>query len=108
MKIVRCDICNKEMEFKPFECDSETQYYTLINKYAGRDLETDICNGCMHKLIDFVNDTSVVTNRAKGVWTSKFYQGVDKLLYECSNCHTRHTITNYCPNCGAKMKGTDE
>ena len=59
MNIVRCDICDKEMRFKPFECDSETQYYTLINKYAGRELETDICNECMHKLIDFVEKRGV-------------------------------------------------
>lgn len=54
MKIVRCDICYKEMMFKPFERDSETQYYTLIKNYAGQELGTDICNECMHKLIDFV------------------------------------------------------
>lgn len=59
MNIVKCDICNKEMSFLPFERDSETQYYTLINKYGGRDLETDICNECMHKLIDFVNGRGV-------------------------------------------------
>lgn len=59
MNIVRCDICDKEMRFKPFECDSQTQYYTLINKYGGRDIETDICNECMHKLIDFVKNRGV-------------------------------------------------
>ena len=48
---------------------------------------------------------SVVSSRAKGVWMPRFYQGVDKLLYECSNCHTLHVINNYCPNCGTKMKG---
>lgn len=41
----------------------------------------------------------------EGVWMPRFYQGIDKLLYECSNCHTLHVIANYCPNCGAKMKG---
>ena len=48
---------------------------------------------------------SVVPSRAKSVWMPRFFQGVDKLLYECSNCHTLHVIANYCPNCGAKMKG---
>ena len=51
------------------------------------------------------NAPSVVPSRAKSVWMPKFFQGVDKLLYECSNCHTLHVISNYCPNCGRKMKG---
>lgn len=54
MKIIRCDICDKEMRPYRFDCDSETQYYTLIKNYAGKELGTDICNECMHKLIDFV------------------------------------------------------
>ena len=44
----------------------------------------------------------------QGVWMPRFHQGVDKLLYECSNCHTLHVIANYCPNCGAKMGGDTE
>ena len=54
MKVVKCDICDKEMTNYIFDRDSETQYYVLINKYAGMEHETDICNECMHKLIDFV------------------------------------------------------
>lgn len=59
MKIVRCDICYKEMRACPLDRDSETQYYTLINKSDGRELGTDICNECMHKLIDFVKRRGV-------------------------------------------------
>lgn len=56
----------------PLDRDSETQYYTLINKYAGRDLETDICNECMHKLIDFVKAPSVVPQVNKNEWVEEF------------------------------------
>lgn len=42
-----------------------------------------------------------VKNTKEGEWIPRYHQGVDKLICECSNCHTLHVITNYCPNCGA-------
>ena len=51
------------------------------------------------------NAPSVIPKPKEGEWMPRHHQGVDKLICECSNCHTLHVITNYCPNCGAKMKG---
>ena len=104
MKITRCDICNNEMRNSIFDRDSETQYYTLINKYAGRELETDICNGCMHKLIDFVNAPSLVPNRQQGEWIVR-----ENGNNECSVCgrEKQDGWINFCGFCGAKMKGAD-
>ena len=30
------------------------------------------------------------------------------LVYRCSECNAVGAFTNYCPNCGAKMKGADD
>ena len=29
-------------------------------------------------------------------------------VYKCSLCGCEHMYSNYCPNCGAKMKGIDD
>lgn len=49
---------------------------------------------------------------AQGEWINREYCQVDEDAYEvatCSNCKSEITIEypydNYCPNCGAKMKG---
>lgn len=48
---------------------------------------------------------SVIPKPKEGEWMPRHHQGVDKLICECSNCHTLHVITNFCPNCGADMRG---
>ena len=40
----------------------------------------------------------------KGIFTNGL--GISWYCFECSKCHSQKTSTsNYCPNCGAKMKG---
>ena len=43
-----------------------------------------------------------------GRWTMQKFDGL--LYVVCSVCGNKATshITNYCPNCGAKMKGEEE
>ena len=77
----------------------------LEQKYKAKDIFDTEYEDWFVFVPTIENAPSVVPSRAKSVWMPRFYQGVDKLLYECSNCHTLHVIANYCPNCGAKMKG---
>ena len=48
-------------------------------------------------------------DRPKGEWICAT-DGNSFTLYECSRCGTyhAHNYHNYCPNCGAKMKGGAE
>ena len=41
----------------------------------------------------------------EGKWLPKdvMIRSIDALNYTCSECGTEGHITNYCPNCGAKM-----
>lgn len=58
---------------------------------------------------DIKNAPSVVPSRAEGEW---YRQTTDHFDYwECSECGMGvglDDIKNYCPNCGAKMKGPDD
>ena len=87
----------------------EEQYWQALipKEMVNTDVELGINIGIekMHNIIKGSAERSAEQSRADGVWMPRFYQGVDELLYECSNCHTLHVIANYCPNCGAKMKG---
>ena len=57
---------------------------------------------------DLAKIPSVIPKPKVSEWIPRYHQGVDKLICECSNCHTLHAISNFCPNCGAKMKGADD
>jgi rubrerythrin len=49
--------------------------------------------------------------QSEGEWEKRTYIIFDseKIGYHCSECNTTwDTPTNYCPNCGAKMKGGAE
>lgn len=52
--------------------------------------------------------TADVRENVKGVW---LYKGLDfeiDSLYQCSACkHYHWSKSNYCPNCGADMRGGD-
>lgn len=46
--------------------------------------------------------------RPRGEWEEPFEMG-DKSYHKCSNCHISTQlilISNFCPNCGAKMGGS--
>ena len=54
-------------------------------------------------------------DRPKGEWINREYCQVDEDAYEvatCSNCKSEITIEypydNFCPNCGAIMKGNEK
>ena len=60
----------------------------------------------------FMAIEALSADRPMGEWINQdngaFYP------YECSNCHEQpfcddygYHLTNYCPNCGARMKGGD-
>lgn len=53
------------------------------------------------------------TDRPQGEWTDIYQLSTDgRMTAQCKNCREkiifRDKTPNYCPNCGAKMKGADD
>lgn len=45
--------------------------------------------------------------RPEGEWLFKKQTNDNHITGQCSNCKERSRINNYCPCCGAKMKGEE-
>lgn len=49
-----CDFCGEELSLYLPERDSRTQFYTLVKNIGEpNQTETDICNACLRKIVDF-------------------------------------------------------
>lgn len=51
-----------------------------------------------------------LTNRPQGKWIHDYHFGLELPEHMCSVCgewEYSDSESNYCPNCGAKMKGVD-
>lgn len=90
----------------------------FCKKYAlDRDgVRCEYCTvGRIHQIIRDMPAADVVERkRKKGEWIEKPYvtmEGyVDGVIYHCSKCGkkaTKYTLSKYCPNCGADMRGQD-
>lgn len=85
----------------------------LIDRQALReDIEKIYKYDCQTFVVHYaqvIDDLSFIEPKRKktGHWidTDNYYQ-----RWKCSECgcHTRDAEPNYCPNCGADMRGTDE
>ena len=64
------------------------------------------CKNC--KYYDDIEDTEPTKH---GRWVHKYGDGHEEPAItggECSLCGFVNTVTNYCPNCGAKMDGVSD
>lgn len=85
------------------ELISREEAIKMVNKWFNLiELNADI-------LVDSINSLPTIEERKEGHWIKH----IDDLFpadstIECSVCHEEQYTTiddNYCPNCGAKMKG---
>ena len=93
--------------------EQELEHYTLTE----REVKTDIdlgWNMAFDKVFEVIEDApSVIPSRAEGEWIRTF-DGNEWYWY-CSSCKEQwyeddlymggNEFPNFCPNCGAKMKG---
>ena len=66
----------------------------------------------IRKLTDYIEDADVVEPK-RGEWIVHFDDLFpEESTEECSVCHAEQTLNgnddNFCPNCGADMKGADD
>ena len=47
-------------------------------------------------------------DRPQGEWIEMYRNGFGNMICMCSKCNFHATKSNYCPNCGARMKGADD
>ena len=79
---------------------------------AERKLErNEIALGEFERLVDI---EVIEPKRGKWIWQSSMAGSFIERRYRCSNCQYEITtqreepIYNFCPNCGARMKGADD
>ena len=64
-----------------------------------------------HPHIDFITQALVQApsaDRPRGEWIEQHENGHGFWVGVCSQCGEENLVDNYCPNCGAKMKGADD
>ena len=96
-----CDVCG-EVEDKnhggAFYIFRYKQKFSGCNWYVRHKMV--MCHECFHKMLDFCrNDEEKECERPQGKW--KTVEGVDGDEYYENNM-------NFCPNCGADMRGGAE
>lgn len=72
------------------------------------DMEIIMCNGdykeALKMLLNKIEHTPPIEERKTGKWIGAKYP-----FSKCSNCEcyfdTANNVRNYCPNCGADMRG---
>ena len=99
----------------------------FIDVFNGADCLEDISYMDIHEIEERMDkykekeviDIDLTDGRPQGEWIEhKWIEYNEELMlempmhnYECSKCHSiLHEVkeTNFCPNCGAKMKGADD
>lgn len=60
----------------------------------------------MIALLEFMPKVQIKTN--EGEWLFKKITDDYHVTGQCSICKERRRIDNYCPSCGARMKGADD
>jgi uncharacterized paraquat-inducible protein A len=94
MRLIDADRLNKEIKDR-FGYSSATAFVRNMQDLS----QVEVFKHIM-KLIEVA---PTLEKRQPGEWLE------DSGVIACSHCHTiwLYRKTNYCPNCGAKMKGTD-
>ena len=116
-----CDNCKEYGSYKCTKCDEEMYYKTEPSDLISRTeliktIKPYVDNTCRFlkpkELIQYLNELPSVSTERVGEWVDEGYATV------CSNCGTEaircdfrdatyEYFANYCPNCGARMRGKD-
>ena len=51
---------------------------------------------------------TLCADRPLGEWIEMYRDGFGNMICMCSKCSFHASRGNYCPNCGARMKGADD
>lgn len=79
--------------------EREAVLRTVVEQYSAH-------NELIPPWLDFTELPSVTQKSGKWLLNKEKSHFFD--VYECSNCAKISGLTNYCPNCGAKMESEDK
>ena len=68
----------------------------------------DIKDEKPYEIIEIEDLLTMWNNRLKGKWLNEHEDGHGSWVGTCSQCHKIEKVTNYCPHCGADMKGENK
>lgn len=100
------------MSFKPryiLAEEAEERIVALYRKERGDAAEifNTAIDACQSIILDMYDNAPAEVEPVKrGKWIDDCYDPMDGGAYMitvCSNCGTPNPVSNYCPNCGAKM-----
>ena len=92
----------------------DTIYRQAAIDAAERESQVDGAYGYMDtkSIVDMLNDLpSAQPERKKGKWIGEPKDGIEAMFFKpkCSVCGFESAeVKNYCPNCGADMRGEDD
>lgn len=56
---------------------------------------------------EYIDEVPTVTEKPQGEWIDQDFDDLKISDYRCNQCgHYQDDITNFCPNCGAKMSNS--
>ena len=101
MRLIDADALRDRMYHDAFETDTDMQKWD---------------SGCWirYKLFENAIDEQPTIEPKQGEWIEEMYNATAQ-IWKCSECaeqiwqppSTEYPTYNFCPNCGARMKGTD-
>ena len=77
--------------------------YGKTRKRAGQYMIT--VSEMKQDLVDLIDSLPSVQPSRKGHWLHKEITDDYRVTGQCSECKARKIIDNFCPNCGADMRG---
>lgn len=80
--------------------------YTMKDRHGVKLGEEWLLN--YNDIQDVIDNAPTVEERPQGEWICDYINGFGNKIGHCSKCMYRCEHSNFCPNCGADMRGGRE